>query len=223
MARILVVEDDAEIADTVEIILTSDRHTVEVCGDGAIASSMLKQLVYDLVILDWRLPNRTGYELCLEYRAAGGNASVLFLTSEKDISSKEKGFQAGADDYLVKPFHPLELRSRVKALLRRPAQYAGSSLVSGDLVMDLDQYTVFVLKQEIKLRPLEFALLEFFLRHKNQVFSAEALLMNVWPPNSEGTEESVKTYVKTLRKKLQVEGNVPTLSNLHGIGYKIQD
>lgn len=223
MARILVVEDDDEIADSIEIVLTSEQHTVELCSQGDIAEQLLRQYIYDLIILDWNLPNQNGCEICTNYRANGGKTPVLFLTARKEIESKTKGLDAGADDYLVKPFHPLELRSRVKALLRRPVEYAGAKLACGELVMDLDKHRVTIGQTEVVLRPMEYSLLEFLLRHKNQLFTTAALLMNVWPPNTDASEETVRTHLKTLRKKLEIDGKAAPLANVHGVGYRLEE
>ncbi len=222
MPSVLIVEDDAELAEKLRLMLTHERYVVDVIEDGEQAAYVLKNSAYDLIVLDWHLPNVTGVELCKRFRQAGGTTAVLMLTGESTVNAKECGLDAGADDYLTKPFHPKELMARVRALLRRPREFAGNTLKLAELTIDLDAHSVQDNGREIKLLPLEFALLEYFMRHPNQVFSLEIILERVWPRSSDATVEAARTYVKTLRKKLADAGASVCVGNVHGVGYKLE-
>ena len=156
-----------------------------------------------------------------EFRASGGNAPVLMLTGKDSISDKELGLDTGADDYLTKPFHGKELTARIKALLRRPPNLVSDVLKVGDLVLERADFRVTRNGQEVRLLPKEFALLEFFMRYPNRVFSAEALLERVWVSESEATVDAVTSCIKRLRKKLEIDGDKSPISTVHGVGYKL--
>lgn len=221
MAKIVVVEDDQDLVNLIKGILAVERHTVESVQNGREAVTMLQMYPYDLVILDWMLPGKLGTEICKEYRDKGGSAPILMLTSKADIEDKEKGLDAGADDYLTKPFHPKELSARVRALLRRPQTVVSKTLAVGDIMLDPNQVIVKKGGQEIHLLPKEFALLELFLRYPSQVFSAEALLDRVWASDSSASLDTVRTYIKTLRKKIDTKEQDSYIRTVHGVGYSL--
>ncbi len=221
MPRILLVEDDSEFAEKVNMLLSLERYVIDVIPNGADAMYALKNSSYDLLIVDWHLPEVTGVEIVKRYRALGGVAPILMLTGETSMDSKESGLDSGADDYLTKPFHVRELLARVRALLRRPKDFAGEELAVGTMHMDLKSHKVTNNSREIQLLPLEFNLLEFFLRHPDEVFSLEALLSRVWPSSSEASTETVRTYIKTLRQKVNSEDSSVSLANVHSVGYKL--
>lgn len=221
MAKILLVEDDQALAKLVRNWLSLEHHNVETVEDGEEALHRLKVSEYDLVILDWTLPKMAGVEVLKEHRRIGGQTPVLMLTGKDKISDKEEGFDAGADDYLTKPFHGKELTVRIKALLRRPPLLVEDVLRVGDLVLEKGNFSVRRAESEIRLLPKEFALLEFLMRHPNQVFSAEALLERVWVSESESTVEAVTTCIKRLRRKLEADGGTSPIATVHGVGYKL--
>lgn len=221
MAKILLVEDDPALAKLVRNWLGLEHHIVESVDDGEEGLHRLKVGEYDLIILDWNLPKVTGVDILREFRNFGGSTPVLMLTGNDTISNKEEGFDAGADDYLTKPFHGKELTMRIKALLRRPHNLVGDTLKVGDLELERSQFTVTRNGNEVKLLPKEFALLEFFMRYPNKVFSAEALLERVWASESDTTVEAVTTCIKRLRKKLEADGGSSPISTVHGVGYKL--
>lgn len=194
---------------------------METVEDGEEALHRLKVSEYDLVILDWTLPKLAGVEVLKEHRRLGGQTPVLMLTGKDKISDKEEGFDAGADDYLTKPFHGKELTVRIKALLRRPPNLVKDVLRVGELVLEKENFSVRRGESEIRLLPKEFALLEFLMRHPNQVFSAEALLERVWVSESESTVEAVTTCIKRLRRKLESDGTPSPIATVHGVGYKL--
>lgn len=222
MAKILLVEDDRNLAITVKDWLEFEHHLVEAVEVGTEALELAQSYQYDLIILDIELPKMNGLEVCKNYRQGGGQAPILMLTGRGSIPDKETGLDAGADDYLTKPFHLKELSARVRALLRRPGQVAGNTLKAGNLVLDTTSYKVLKDGQEIHLPRMEFALLEFLMRHQGQVFSTEALLDRVWTSDSEKSPETIRTSVKKLRSKIDTDGQPSIIRNVHGVGYKLE-
>ncbi len=224
MAKILVVEDDPQILKVILDCLIIDRHIVESEEDGAAAQERLRLYEYDVLILDWNLPGVTGVELCRQYRDRGGRGGVLILTANQTISNKEEGLGSGADDYLTKPFDVRELLARVKALARRSSVAITSNIIKvGAVELDRDKFCVTVNEQPIKLVPKEFALLEFLMRHRNIVFSADALLSRVWKAEEDASPEIIRTHIKNLRKKLEHDGKPPIIETVYGVGYKVVD
>ncbi|MBX9573152.1 MAG: response regulator transcription factor [Candidatus Obscuribacterales bacterium] len=220
MAKILIVEDNEDLANTVRTFLMFEHHTVEHLVDGQEASDHLRTFQYELIILDWSLPNLSGLDILKRFRSLGGTTPVLMLTGHDTVSEKEAGLDSGADDYLTKPFHMKELGARVRALLRRPAAVNSNVLEAGNITIDTAKYRVTVNGEPMTLVPREFQLLEFFMRHPNQVFSPEALLNRVWPSDSEATTEALRTALKRLRKKVDPDGNL--LRTVHGVGYILE-
>lgn len=221
LPRILIVEDDKDLCRQLQKLLETETYTVDTASDGEGGLAMLEQYMYELIVLDWRLPLMEGPEIARRYRAGGGATPILMLTAEGDIDSKEKGFEAGADDYLTKPFNARELSARVKALLRRSPVLTMNVHKMGELELDLEGRTVTFQGIDVRLQKLEFALLEFLIRNQAKVFTVEVLLERVWPSDSEASIETVRGYIKTLRKKLMAVGDNPTIRNLHGQGYKL--
>jgi DNA-binding response OmpR family regulator len=220
MAKILIVEDDPHLSSLIRNLLIAERHVAETAVDGNDALGMLKMFKYDLVVLDWMLPGMTGNTICQEYRDRGGAAPILMLTSKSSIEEKEAGLDSGADDYLTKPFDPRELLARIRALLRRPQAVTNAKdLLIGELALDTKACKVFKNGVEIKLLPKEFNLLELFMRYPNQVFSPEALLERVWTADSAASFDTVRTYIKTLRKKIDSPETGSPIRTVHGVGY----
>lgn len=220
MARIIVVEDNADLLNTVRTFLLFEHHTVETIENGREAAEHLKTFEYDIIVLDWELPEMSGLDILRGYREAGGKAPVLMLTGKDSISDKEAGLDSGADDYLTKPFHMKELGARIRALLRRPSQISDNLLRAKTVTMDVGKYRVMKGDELIMLVPKEFQLLEFLMRHPDQVFTPEALLNRVWPADSESTSEALRTTMKRLRKKLDPDGEL--LRTVHGVGYILE-
>lgn len=221
MAKIVVVEDDKDLVTLIKGILSIERHTIDSVHDGHEALAIIQMHPYDLVILDWMLPGRSGTEICRDYRARGGSAPILMLTAKAEVDDRAEGLDSGADDYLTKPFHPKEFSARVRALLRRPQAVMGKTLKAADIELDPGQIKVFKSSQEIHLLPKEFALLELFLRYPTQVFSAEALLDRVWNTDSSASLDTVRTYIKTLRKKIDSNPKDSLIRTVHGVGYSL--
>jgi DNA-binding response OmpR family regulator len=167
------------------------------------------------------LPGMTGTAILKDFRSRGGASPVLMLTAKSSIEEKETGLDAGADDYLTKPFDARELLARIRALLRRPqAVSAAKEMHVGNLALDAKSARVYKDGQELKLLPKEFSLLELFMRYPDQVFSSEALLERVWSADSAASFDTVRTYIKTLRKKIDDPGADSSLiRTVHGVGY----
>ncbi len=224
MAKILLVEDDTDLSGRVGEWLTFEQHSVESVFDGLEASQRLRIYSYEVVILDWELPKMSGIEVCKEFRGRGGATPILMLTGKGTVTEKEAGLDAGADDYLTKPFHLKELSARIRALMRRPvASYTGSTLKIGLLELDPSTRRVTRSGEELTLLPKEYALLEFFMRHPNEVFSPDALLNRVWNSESDASTDTIYTYIKMLRKKITPEAPASMIKTVHGVGYRLEN
>lgn len=220
MAKVLLVEDEKALSDVVVDWLTSQQYIVEHVDNGQEALHRLNCYQYDLVVLDWGLPGVSGLEVCQQFRSQGGTTPVLMLTGKREIDDKEAGLDAGADDYLTKPFHMKELAARLRALLRRPQNVVAKQLSAKDILLDPTTHRITKGGEEVNLLPREFALLEFLMRHPSQVFSAEALLDRLWAADSEATSGTIRTYVNRLRNKIDTDGQPSLISTVHGIGYR---
>lgn len=222
MAKILIIDDDKPLCVSIQDWLENKHHSVELAHDGFGGMELLEYSHYDLVILDINMPGLSGFEICRKFRAAGGKSLILMLTGQGKISDKEIGFGVGADDYLTKPFHMEELVLRVHALLRRSSALPDNILRAGDLSLDTATFSVWRGEERIQLSKMEFSLLEFFMRHPKQVFSPEALLSRVWSSDSETSTQTIRTSLKRLRAKIDVEGKRSIIQNIHGIGYVLE-
>jgi DNA-binding response OmpR family regulator len=221
MAKILVVEDTPELSASVLDCLKTRQHIAEHSADIAGAMSRLAVSEYDLIILDWNLPDGQGIDVLRWYRKQKGLAPILMLTARSEIGDKETGFEAGADDYLTKPFSMRELAARVDALLRRPRDIIDQTLSFGSITIHSNAHRVFKDGQEIRLLPKEFALLDFLVRHAGQIFSTEQLLERVWTSESESLPDTVVTTVKRLRNRIDAPGQPSLIENIRGVGYRI--
>lgn len=217
----MLVEDERELAAKLAKRLEQDGFTTDTVFDGLTGLQMLEQFIYDIVVADWNMPELSGPQMIEAYRRSGGMTPIIMLTGKSELQDKSVGFQSGADDYLTKPFEADELIMRMRALLRRGPTYKSNLLQLGPLSLDLDASTAHIGDTELILQRLEFRLLEFLVRHQGQTFSADQLLDRVWPADSEASPETLRGYVKTLRKKLAAAGDQPKIRNLYGLGYKI--
>jgi len=219
MAKILIIEDDKKLAEGVIDWLAMEKHTVDHAESGEDGLQLLTNFSYDLVILDWNLPGIDGLEVCRRLRAGGSELPILFLTAQTKIENVETGLDAGADDYLQKPFQVRELSARIRSLMRRPKGLLTNTVTAGYLTVELDSHYVGIGDKKISLTPKEFALLEFFIRNPNKFFSSKALLASVWPSDSESAEESVRTIMFHLRKKITPQGENCLIKTVQGSGY----
>jgi DNA-binding response OmpR family regulator len=220
MPRLLIIEDDESLSNTMQDWFKSQNMDLEAVTTAREGLEKLTFYSYDVVIVDWGLPDSTGVELLKEYRGKGGVTPVLMLTGRSAVDDKEVGFDSGADDYLTKPFNLRELSARVRALLRRPESFVTASLKACDLELDTGARRLTKAGKEVSLQPLEFGLLEFFMRHPDQVFTTNALLNRVWPNDSDASVDTLRTCIKKLRRKIDNENEESIISNLPGIGYR---
>lgn len=222
MAKILIVEDDALLGRLMVDFLAGLHHEVEIACTGSDGWEKLNHSQYEVLVLDWQLPGIEGIEVLKRHRSAGGLTPVLMLTRKGAIDEKEIGFHSGCDDYLTKPFEMRELAARIQALLRRSLSAGTDELVAGELRLDLRAHTALRGDQDLQLLPKEFALLAFFMRNPNVVFSAQALLDRVWNSEAEVSEEAVSICIRRLRKKVDLEGAASMVHTVHGLGYRFE-
>jgi len=222
LAKVLLVEDNSDLAERLSAWLRAENYFVDVSADGESALENLKFYKYDIVILDWELPGSIkGIDVCKQFRSEGGNTPIIMLTGRGNVNDKECGLDSGCDDYLTKPFEPRELAARMRSLLRRPTSFTGTILTAGAITLEIDTAMVRKNGAVIQLLPLEYKLLEFLLRHQGQPFSPESLLDRVWGSNSDASIDAVRTCVKTLRRKIADQDGSSVLRTVHGVGYKL--
>lgn len=218
--RILVVEDEVKIARSLEKGLSSEGYVVDVAYDGDAAETLAAANSYDLVLLDWMIPGRNdGPGLIKLWREQGEQAPILMLTARTTIGDKVEGLDAGADDYLSKPFSFDELLARVRSLLRRPKAHGSNTLESSKLKLDVVSKTVTVDGQEIHLTAKEFQLVEYLLRHKGEVVSKDQLLDHVWDDEERVQHNTVETFIANVRKKIGPGDSI--IQTVRGYGYKV--
>jgi two-component system copper resistance phosphate regulon response regulator CusR len=216
--RILVIEDDDEIADFVVRGLREEGFTVEHAATGEDGWHAMLGGPWDVVVLDWWLPGVDGLTLLHRYRRAGHDAPVLFLTARDTVPDRVRGLDAGADDYLCKPFDYEELLARVRALARRAARPAGAALAYADVRIDLVTHRAERAGKRLDLTAKEHALLVFFLRHPDEVLSRTRIYEHVWDERYDGLSNTLEVHVVELRRKLEAHG--PRLIHtLRGRGY----
>jgi DNA-binding response OmpR family regulator len=221
--RLLVVEDERGIASALRQGLSESGYAVDVARDGVEARDYALVTSYDVILLDILLPRLDGLSLVRDLRTRGTRTPILLLTARDAIDDRVAGLDAGADDYLVKPFSFSELLARVRALLRRPALHVANRLTTGDIAMDLAARTVMRGTQTIVLTPREFAVLEYLLRHPGQALSRAQIAERVWSWEFHGETNIVDVYIGYLRRKLDEAGQPSAIETLRGSGYRLRD
>ncbi len=217
--RILVVEDDRDLADGISRSLSKSGHAVDVVMDGLSAEAALGVTSYDLVILDLQLPKRNGLEVLRNYRAGGGRAPVLILTARSAVADRVGGLDAGADDYLAKPFDLTELEARIRSLLRRASSMPTPVLRHGALSLDTVGRHVEIGGERLDLSAREIALLETLLLRAGRVVSKEGLLERLYGADEHAGENAVEVFVHRVRRKLEPAG--VAIRTVRGLGYMI--
>ncbi len=220
--RILLVEDDIEQLEPLQAVLTQAGHVVDPVTEGETAAWLLGEKIYDLLILDWMLPHQSGVQLCQHYRQQGGQAPVLMITAKDTTSDVVKGLDAGADDYLIKPVDVVELLARVRALGRRSPQWQGDCLSVGSLRLDLGSLTVEYQSQQVQLSGKEYHLMDYLMRHPNQVVSRSQIEQSVWEWGSEPESNAVTALVRRLRLRLKEVNAQDWIESIYGQGYRLR-
>lgn len=219
--RILVVEDEPGIANFVRQGLTEAGHAVDLAGDGRTALDYALVADYDVYVLDIMLPGMDGLDLLRDLRRRGHKTPALMLTARDTVDHRVEGLDAGADDYLVKPFAFPELLARVRALLRRPPLQTGTVLRVGDLQMDTSRWEVRRDGHLVDLSPREYAVLEYLMRHPNQVLTRTQIGEHVWNFDFYHESNVVDVYIGYLRRKLDRGNGLPLIHTVRGVGYRI--
>lgn len=219
-ARILVIDDDRQLSEMLGMVLQGEGFLTEHAADGTEAVDMFQKGRPDLVLLDLMLPGIDGIEVCTQIRAESG-VPIIMLTARSDTTDVVRGLEAGADDYVVKPFNPVELIARIRARLREPQQINGENLRIGDLDIDVAAHEVRRGSQAISLTPLEFDLLVILARKPQQVFTREVLLEKVWGYHYKADTRLVNVHVQRLRAKIEQDPDRPTIvTTVRGVGYR---
>lgn len=222
-AHIVLVEDEVKLARFVELELSSEGYRVSVAHDGIAGLTLTRESEPDLVILDWMLPGLTGVELCRRLRATGIKVPVILLTARDEVGDRVTGLDAGADDYVVKPFSIEELLARIRAHLRRTQESDGDMLQFDDLTLNRLTRQVLRGSRAIELTAKEFDLLEYLLRHPRQVFTRDQILEHVWGYDFVGDSNIIEVYVRYLRLKLEERGEKRLIHTVRGVGYALRE
>jgi DNA-binding response OmpR family regulator len=222
--RILIVEDDEILNKGIKLILEREGYAVDshTDGDKALRHILVNHSNYDLMILDFMLPGKTGLDICTEIRHQEIHTPILMLTGVSDTDHKVTALDAGADDYLTKPFSEKELMARVRALLRRPKAAVPTKMSHKDLTLDTSNKQVYFKEKLVPLTLKEFGILEYLLRNENQVISRDQILDHVWDFEVNAFSNIVDVHITNLRKKLEKAGAKDVLHTIRGVGYKIQ-
>jgi DNA-binding response OmpR family regulator len=226
--RVLLVEDEPALGEAIKRMLNQEKYVVDWVLDGTEAWEYLESqwTEYTLAIFDWLLPGLSGLELCQRLRAKHNPLPILMLTAKDRMEDKVAGLDAGADDYLVKPFGMAELLARLRAMRRRSPQFQSQQLTVGSLTLDYGSSTVFFqnivgAQQIVPLTIKEFQLLEYFLKHPNQIVTRDQIRNQLWESNAEPISNVVAAQIRLLRRKLASSGYEHLIETVHGIGYRL--
>lgn len=221
--RILIAEDEVTIARVLKVMLEKNKYAVDMVHNGSDALDYIQAVGYDALVLDIMMPWKDGIEVLKAARAEENTTPALFLTAKAEVADRVAGLDAGADDYLPKPFAANEFLARVRALTRRSNTYASFALSFGNVTLDCCQYLLKTAFEEVRLNNKEFQLTELFLRHPRQVFSSEHLMEKVWGLDSEAEMDVVWTYIGFLRRKLRQIGADIEIRTIRGAGYALEE
>jgi two-component system, OmpR family, manganese sensing response regulator len=222
--RILLVDDEVELTDPLSRVLTREGYTMDAAYDGATGSELAQVGSYDLLILDWMLPGKTGLEICRELRRQGKTTPVLFLTAKDTLDDRVEGLDAGADDYLVKPFELRELLARVRALLRRSVSQTHDittgRLTVGDLELDCENQIAYRQGRMIELSQKESQLLQYFMENTGQLLTHAQILQQLWEDSEPPNSNVIAALIRLLRRKIEVGKETPLVHTVYGRGYR---
>ncbi len=222
--RILLVDDEVELTLPLSRVLAREGYAVDVAYDGTAGSQLAAQGEYDLLILDWMLPQKTGLEICQQLRRTGQTTPVLFLTAKDTVDDRVQGLDAGADDYLVKPFELRELLARVRALLRRSATLespaAAQRLQVAGLELDYENQLAYRQGRMIELSEKESQLLEYFMRHAGQLLTHAQIHQHLWGDSDQPSSNVLAALIRLLRRKIEAAGEMSLIHTVYGKGYR---
>ena len=220
--KILLVDDETELSDPLSRILSQEGYEVDVANDGAAGMELALQNQYDLLILDWMLPHKSGLEVCRAVRSHSLATPVLFLTAKDTIDDRVDGLDAGADDYLVKPFELRELLARVRALLRRSTLETPNSdrLKVADLELDVEDRLAYRSGKAINLSEKEIELLTFFMQHPDRLLTHEEIYSHLWQADEQPSSNVLAALVRLLRRKIETKGQTQLIHTVYGKGYR---
>jgi two-component system response regulator MprA len=220
--RILIIEDDEEILRVLKRVLTYEGYTVDTALTGQVGLTLAREQMPDLIVLDWMLPKMDGLEVCRRLQKLG-NQPIVMLTAKDTTQDRVEGLDAGADDYVVKPFEIEELLARIRALLRRTAADRVKVLEFADLALDSSTRKAKRGEREIELTAKEYDLLELFMRHPDQVMTREVIFDRVWDYDFGGESNVLDVYIRYLRQKLEEEGESRLIYTVRGVGYVMRE
>ena len=221
--RVLVVEDEARLAATLQDLLELNGYTVDVCHDGEAGLDNALTSIYDVILLDVMLPKLDGFTVVQRLRSAGNATPVLMLTARSELSDRVEGLDRGADYYLTKPFEPRELLACVRALTRRqPELHTGDFLEYGDLKLDRSAFTLTCGQRSVRLSRKEFDMMELLMRNRDVVLTKETLLVKIWGYESDAEDNNVEVYISFLRRKLTHLHSRVRIKTLRMVGYCLE-
>lgn len=223
MTHILLVEDEAKLAQFIKLELEFEQYQVTVATDGFTGLSSARETPPDLILLDWMLPGISGPEICRRLRQTGDNVPIILLTAKDEVSDRVAGLDAGADDYVIKPFSIEELLARVRANLRRDRPEEIELLQFSDLSLNRSTREVFRSQRAIELTAKEFDLLEYLLSHPRQVLTRDQILERVWGYDFMGDSNIIEVYVRYLRLKLEQQQKPRLIQTVRGVGYVLRE
>jgi DNA-binding response OmpR family regulator len=219
--RLLLIEDEQRLSEVIKQNLTEANYALDQAFDGEEGLYLAQSEDYDAIILDLMLPKLSGIEVCQELRQQHITTPILMLTAKSQLDDKLAGLDAGADDYLTKPFELAELRARIHALLRRSHQQLEQIITIGDLEFNASQMSIKRSGEPIKLTPKEFAILEFLVRHRDEVVTRTQIIEHVWDYNFDSMSNVVDVFMANLRKKVDGHAKNKLIHTIHGLGYKL--
>ena len=218
--KILLVDDETELTDPLSKVLSHEGYEVDVADNGKDGSELTQKNNYDLLILDWMLPEKSGLEICQEVRSRSLNTPVLFLTAKDTIDDRVLGLDAGADDYIIKPFELRELLARVRALLRRVPHPDQNKIKVADLELDLENQSAYRGGKIINLSEKEFELLTFLMRHSGQLLTHEEIYDYLWQNQDKPSSNVLAALMRLLRRKIEVKNKPTLIHTVYGKGYR---
>ena len=221
--RILLVEDEVKLARFLELELTSEGYQITVAHEGIEGLTIARENTLDLLILDWMIPGLSGIEICRRLRSTGNKVPIILLTAKDEVADRVAGLDAGADDYVVKPFSIEELLARVRSNLRRTQEVDEDTLTFEDLTLNRRTREVFRGGCSIDLTAKEFDLLDYLLTHPRQVFTRDQILERVWGYDFMGDSNIIEVYIRYLRIKLEEQGEKRLIHTVRGVGYALRE